>query len=92
MFEDFSFCTECGYYDQNDRLCKLFDRTMVAGCHYGEERKPRTNADRIRAMNDDELAAWIWGVVTWVAAKMLGEHPDIGVQEKWVDWLKEEVP
>lgn len=59
MFEDFSFCTECEHYDQNDRLCKLFDRTMVAGCPYSEERKPRNNFERFKAMSPEELAAYI---------------------------------
>lgn len=51
------------------------------------ERKPTTNADRIRAMSDEELA------------EFLAEHQKIGDVEEhgdeyrqlWLDWLKQEV-
>lgn len=42
------------------------------------EEKPKTNADRIRAMTDEELAKWLDGE--------LPSKP----KEWWLDWLKEE--
>lgn len=41
--------------------------------------KPKTNADRIRAMSDEELAAWI-------AKRSPGT-----TAERWLDWLRQEV-
>lgn len=46
-------------------------------------RKPTTNADRIRAMTDEELAEWI----SWN-----GVGNGYGNSEaEWIEWLKEEV-
>lgn len=49
------------------------------------QRKPKTNADRIRSMSDEELAAWI------------AEHPVVAAYDnnnqqhrRWLDWLKQE--
>lgn len=40
---------------------------------------PKTNADRIRAMTNEELAAW------------LDDRSIIPCKEVWLDWLKQEV-
>ena len=47
--------------------------------------KPITNADRIRAMTDEELADWVWGVET--AGRAYGPRG----KKAWLDWLKQEV-
>ena len=47
---------------------------------------PRTNADRIRAMSDEELAKKISGIESFALTCGGGWPP-----EKWLDWLKEEV-
>ena len=46
---------------------------------------PKTNADRIRAMTDEELAKYLDGVChdLW---QMFVKDP----QKMWLDWLKEE--
>ncbi len=46
--------------------------------------KPQTNADRIRAMSDEELAEWVWGAET--AGRAYGPRG----KKAWIDWLKEE--
>lgn len=48
-------------------------------------RKPMTNADRIRAMSDEELAKYLDGVChdLW---QMFAKDP----QKMWLDWLKQE--
>ena len=46
---------------------------------------PITNADRIRAMTDEELADWVWGAET--AGRAFGPRG----KQAWLDWLKEEV-
>lgn len=45
------------------------------------EAKPQTNADRIRAMSDEELADFLNEKM--IAAVVLG-------WESWLDWLKQE--
>lgn len=42
------------------------------------EVKPQTNADRIRAMSDEELAEWIISITE-------------DLTTMWLDWLKKEV-
>ena len=53
---------------------------------------PKTNADRIRSMTDEELAQYMGDVQTW------GGCPNYGARnctencaDCWLDWLKQEV-
>ena len=51
---------------------------------YPKPRKPITNADRIRAMSDEELAEWIEEIsphTEWTFYLQGGT---------WLDWLKQE--
>ena len=67
---DINPCRGCDDYDAPDG-CK-----SNGGCG-----KPITNADRIRAMTDEELTEWLG---------YIGDayyEPDGG----WLDWLKEEI-
>lgn len=43
----------------------------------------QTNADRIRAMTDEELAEWIAGVLNLTGGSLAM------ATEAWLDWLKE---
>lgn len=43
--------------------------------------KPQTNADRIRAMSDEELAEWLF--LAW--------HNSWYTLQEWIDWLKSPV-
>ena len=60
------------------------------------ERKPTTNADRIRAMTDEELDKFL-GEVQWDVANYCGgvtqkqEYPVPEQRGVWLDWLKQEV-
>ena len=45
--------------------------------------KPYTNADRIRAMSDEELADWVWG------AESSGRAYGPRGKKEWLRWLKE---
>ena len=45
----------------------------------------KSNADRIRAMTDEELAEWVWGAET--AGRAYGPRG----KQAWLDWLKQEV-
>ena len=56
---------------------------------------PKTNADRIRAMSDEELAEWIFNRVKCQNCYMLPcvKHGDEGngnCMQLWLDWLKQE--
>ena len=46
---------------------------------------PKTNADRIRSMTDEELAKKISGIESFALTCGGGWPP-----EKWLDWLKQE--
>lgn len=89
MFEDFSFCTECNYYDSTERRCNLFNRKIkVCGCQYGADRKPSNNYERLKAMSMEELARFI--------ARQRGRYcnykdPEDDEYPKALEWLKEEV-
>lgn len=59
------------------------------------ENKPMTNADRIRAMSDEELASFL-GIEYWRLPKcnsvdLNGECVQPDCTGCWLDWLKEEV-
>lgn len=45
--------------------------------------KPITNADRIRSMNDEELAEWLCDIAGWLPMYEGKMHPIL-------DWLKQE--
>ncbi len=45
--------------------------------------KPKTNADRIRSMTDEELAEWLCDIAGWLPMYEGKMHPIL-------DWLKEE--
>lgn len=66
-----NICRTCTRQDvcdlsQYDDFCLNYDE------------KPQTNADKIRAMTDEELADWIISIT----------EDDT---EGWLDWLKQEV-
>ena len=48
--------------------------------------KPKTNADRIRAMTDEELAKYLDGVCHDLWQMFVKDS-----QKMWLDWLREEV-
>ena len=65
-----AICNRCDmYYDEFDPI----------------DKPKQTNADRIRAMTDEELAEYLDGVChdLW---QMFVKDP----QKMWLDWLKEE--
>lgn len=52
---------------------------------YTDESWKKTNADRIRAMTDEELAKKISGIESFALTCGGGWPP-----EKWLDWLRRE--
>jgi len=82
-----SKCDKCKYpHDIRKWPCE--------DCLQGDrfEPKPTTNADRIRAMTDDELAEWLSDMhdsVTCPNGGAINCNPSC--KRCWLDWLKEEV-
>lgn len=53
---------------------------------------PETNADRIRAMSDEEMAEFLfyaWNNASWCSSKPCPE--DQSCEPCWLDWLQQEV-
>jgi len=84
------YCTEDGY-------CKKYsDEEVTSWCVQGpcENERP-SNADRIRAMTDEELDKFL-GEVQWDVANYCGgitqkqEYPVPEQVGAWLEWLKKE--
>lgn len=75
-------CFECTHYE----ACQAWNvgtlvETDATHCVNYRASVGKTNADRIRAMSDEELAEWIW----W------NDMPYFTGKFEVVEWLKEEV-
>ena len=59
--------------------------------HLEEQEKPQTNADRIRAMSDEELAKWILKFVLDCAVASGIEEPEweAGSEKEITKWLQQ---
>lgn len=87
------------------RSCKTCRHTLgeehCRGCNYSTglhkwEPKPMTNADRIRAMSDEELAVWLAKFTDCGECPVWDGFPHCTTSEescacRWHEWLKEEV-
>ena len=69
--------TSTGGLDQPVKSCDCFTA------------KPTTNADRIRAMNNDELAEWLVVVETAILEKQ-PKLDHSALKDDWLEWLKQE--
>lgn len=81
-------CASCLHKNVHPNVCS----DCLGGTHF-KPRKPRnkTNADRIRAMTDEELAMWINDVTTNALSVLaLGSNKQTKTIFYWLDWLKEE--
>jgi len=58
------------------------DGECEKNCYYNT-REVKTNADRIRAMTDEELAEWLCDIAGWIPMYEGKMHPIL-------DWLKQE--
>lgn len=86
------FCRNCAQY--RNEWCKLKvdspDPDMVRNCQYY---RGMTNADRIRAMTDEELAVFVEGSICPGGVCPLGNETDVSkpsCQKCWLDWLRQE--
>lgn len=83
-------CSECvyGVRTGGNLFCAEYDFLVKCedanGCEsYEPIRKPQTNADRIRAMSDEEIEKWFW----WMHKEMM-LYTDS--RHFLHDWLKQE--
>ena len=75
----------CGYAP----LTRVISEAEVKEILEQEKEKPKTNADRIRGMTDDELAEFlkeVKGDYQWANP----DYPDCDDCGKWLEWLKSE--
>jgi len=81
-------CFECKFMRQRTGIEPCEHCTNIfamTGTHPNfEQRKPLTNADRIRAMNDEELADEILSWFNWLNAVEWND-------KRILDWLRQEV-
>ena len=75
-------CASCLHKNVHPNVCS----DCLGGTHY-KPRKPRnkTNADRIRAMSDEELAK---ACNDYFGACPPVDCPDSNCEACWLDWLK----
>lgn len=81
-------CTDCRY---QENMCKWPCDDCVKGDKW--EERPLTNADKIRAMTDEELAKWFCDKVS-CGCECLALCKDCGRDDKscsqaWLNWLKQ---
>lgn len=74
-------CTDC----KVNGICQDAFTDVSQFCN-GSKPKPLTNADRLRAMTDKELARFMahYDSITEVGEQL--------AYERWLDWLRQEAP
>ena len=84
---------KCEYcYLQNARPCYECYACISGDDHFRPakpEKKPMTNADKIRAMTDDELADLIIREIGYCAPTGDCEKSSNDCRACWLDWLKQ---
>ena len=78
-------CDKCAHAEYCDMATFGGHNPKITACSKFTERH-QSNADRIRAMTDEELAEWIAGSVLNLTGGSLKM-----ATEAWFDWLRQEV-
>ena len=87
--------TASGYCATTACINPQYSNLGTAQYGQGVQKRIITNADRIRAMNDEELDKFL-GEVQWDVANYCGgvtqkqEYPVPEKRGAWLDWLKQE--
>ena len=99
MIEDIDYCATCEHCDCEPHFEPCVScKTKYIGAPTKYSAKKRTNADRIRAMSDEELADWLARTQIANVAKALEiaripwEQPDgtrDEVKKECLEWLKQ---
>ena len=85
-----SICPKCAYLI----ICDARRKDSIVECE-DYKSKVQTNAERIRAMTDEELAEWIAETkITGCPGELTYKETMCDVEscvDCWLDWLKQEV-
>jgi hypothetical protein len=93
-------CYNCIYLDAENHFCKRRVHNVPGICPYAEERKPRNNFERLKAMSMEEMAEVFVGKCcpTIFADKMAVNTKDCSrhfvrneCEQCWNNWLKEAI-
>ena len=77
--------TNMGYCRTTVCINPIYSNIGSAQYGQGVQKRIITNADRIRAMTDEELAEYLYSVENAPEVFVLG------LQDLWIEWLKEVV-
>lgn len=65
--------------------------SILDGAYWEKEMRKKTNADRIRAMTDEELACFCYRITTdAMSVLQIGNNRQTQSCLGWLDWLKQE--
>lgn len=79
------------YSAKSSEHLSFADRDMpVIGAFLRDQKKPQTNADRIRSMTDEELAEVLFGSCIEHIGVEECSHPEEACKSCVLDWLKSE--
>lgn len=79
------------YSAKSSEHLSFADRDMpVIGAFLRDQKKPQTNADRIRSMTDEELAEVLFGSCIEHMGVEECSHPEKACKSCVLDWLKAE--
>lgn len=79
------------YFAKSSEHLSFADRDMpVIGAFLRDQKKPQTNADRIRSMTDEELAEVLFGSCIEHMGVEECSHPEEACKSCVLDWLKTE--
>ncbi|MBO7682571.1 MAG: hypothetical protein J6T17_07465 [Clostridia bacterium] len=85
--DDIGFCDKCGF-------TRFEKERNLPPTEYEAKPKPLTNADRIRAMTDEELAELMANKVDCQYCSVRSEwctESEASCRANWLDWLRQEV-
>ena len=101
MDNPYPICKNCIFVDEplDKDPCQECNRAFLAQRikpNFVSKRKPQTNADRIRAMTDEELAEYLCKTLREAATLIYpNTHYSMAdieeLNKDWLDWLKQEV-
>ena len=94
MDNPYPICENCIFIDEplDKDPCQECNRAFIAQRikpNFVSKRKPQTNADRIRAMTDEELAEWICEVQDGESLQRANYLPSLS-KGFWLKWLRKE--
>ena len=87
----YSICLRC----KHKRYCETgvtqpSENSYVTGCSRFEPKPQQTNADKIRAMTDEELAEWCAQEAECPPTRLLCQEYACDAGQCWLEWLQEE--